>query len=681
MVHRRSSWAHSAIGVADLDAVDPTIRTPCPPVRTLRRLIQLIVGVFLAHQASIAVAAGDRAWIEDREIQGLDSKPFDGVIKLTKFTDGQRQGDPLYIRVSSGKLECHVPATDQGSYYLAVYYQADSVIRSEIWHTPDWPYPQRIRDLRAEAEPTLLSRPPMAGDVGAPTIPISSVIGLDVELGARALKGPGYAAGRVAMTNGGGALESVIGSPADCVRVDGSSGPCGSTSDSGDLSRTPLFGDLAGTIGNASVTKIQNRPVAPAVPSDGQALIWDASVGTWTPKTTVAAAPPASLGGDLGGSLAAATVTGLQDHRVRRVEPKDGQALAFSASDGSWGPVTLAPNPFSLVRSSNSVLTLGTECSQAVPCKGRIGNNVFTLPTPISVSIDPTSGTGEADFYLDSSGIIGVSYTFAALSCSPTNFCAATKVSSFFWPDGSIPLWAWTVTNGVWESRGIDVRAYLSGSPRILPGSGLLTVQYGATILIAADPNTQPQIWQTQATLDFGTIHTSSCTPAQIVPLAGALPGEPIVPGWPGTLPTGVLGQMKVSGFNQVSVNLCNLSGADQSPGALIYQAAVLRQFSYLPLTSTRDQGLHLEDTRPLTIQVPTGPDEAAEGVDYCYVRNNMPEACSDVQLRSCTSGCKITLQVPSGSSLKYRIRRASRTRGRTHSGWFVAPTAATAVE
>jgi hypothetical protein len=49
------------------------------------------------------------------------------------------------------------------------------------------------------------------------------------DLGARPLKGPGYAAGRVAYVNPTGAIETVTGTPTDCVRVDGSSGPCGGT--------------------------------------------------------------------------------------------------------------------------------------------------------------------------------------------------------------------------------------------------------------------------------------------------------------------------------------------------------------------------------------------------------------------------------------------------------------------
>src|SRR5262249_4436764 len=55
----------------------------------------------------------------------------------------------------------------------------------------------------------------------------SDVVGLISDLGARPLKGPAYAVGRVAWVNAVGSLETVVGSPSDCVRVDGTSGPCG----------------------------------------------------------------------------------------------------------------------------------------------------------------------------------------------------------------------------------------------------------------------------------------------------------------------------------------------------------------------------------------------------------------------------------------------------------------------
>jgi len=55
----------------------------------------------------------------------------------------------------------------------------------------------------------------------------SDVVGLVADLSARPLKGAAMAAGRVAFVNALGSLDSVTGNASDCVRVDGSSGPCG----------------------------------------------------------------------------------------------------------------------------------------------------------------------------------------------------------------------------------------------------------------------------------------------------------------------------------------------------------------------------------------------------------------------------------------------------------------------
>jgi len=84
--------------------------------------------------------------------------------------------------------------------------------------------PLRIRDVRVAAAN------PAGGDItgsGGTLGQESDIVGLVADLAARPLKGSGFSAGRVAMINGLGALDAVVGNAGDCVRVDGSSGPCG----------------------------------------------------------------------------------------------------------------------------------------------------------------------------------------------------------------------------------------------------------------------------------------------------------------------------------------------------------------------------------------------------------------------------------------------------------------------
>jgi hypothetical protein len=106
--------------------------------------------------------------------------------------------------------------------YYSVVYNSDGRVRfQETWAVPSSSQPLRVRDVRIAT----------VGAAGAATggTPVmqSDVVGLISDLGARPLKGPAYSAGRVAWVNATGSLETVTGSPADCVRVDGSSGPCG----------------------------------------------------------------------------------------------------------------------------------------------------------------------------------------------------------------------------------------------------------------------------------------------------------------------------------------------------------------------------------------------------------------------------------------------------------------------
>lgn len=59
------------------------------------------------------------------------------------------------------------------------------------------------------------------------TINIGNVIGLANELTLRPVKGAAFTTGAVAFINSQGQIDAVVGASSDCVKVDGSSGPCG----------------------------------------------------------------------------------------------------------------------------------------------------------------------------------------------------------------------------------------------------------------------------------------------------------------------------------------------------------------------------------------------------------------------------------------------------------------------
>jgi hypothetical protein len=128
----------------------------------------------------------------------------------------------LTVRVVEGGLHVQlVPNAGAGpNAYYTVRYNSDGKVQfQETWAVPQSPTPLRVREVRVSSPPT-----PQAPSTA---IQENDVVGLLADLVTRPLKGAGYAPGRIAFIDGAGLLESVTGNPADCVHVDGSSGPCG----------------------------------------------------------------------------------------------------------------------------------------------------------------------------------------------------------------------------------------------------------------------------------------------------------------------------------------------------------------------------------------------------------------------------------------------------------------------
>ena len=164
-----------------------------------------------------------------------DGTPFNGTLTIS-WTSFEAIDTSVIaqqattVTVVNGNLQVQlVPTTTAtpAAFYTVVY-NSDGLIQfQETWAVPSSLLPLRIRDVRIAATGGA------TGQVDAvATVQESDIIGLTADLGARPLKGPGYAAGRVAFVNPNGAVETVTGSATDCVRVDGSTGPCGGTQSS-----------------------------------------------------------------------------------------------------------------------------------------------------------------------------------------------------------------------------------------------------------------------------------------------------------------------------------------------------------------------------------------------------------------------------------------------------------------
>lgn len=104
--------------------------------------------------------------------------------------------------------------------YYTVKYSSDGRIQfEETWAVPASTRPVRLREVRRVAMAPI--------EEGALPLDQSQVLGLTEDLAARPVRGPGFTPGRAAVIGSTGALEAAMGDPSDCVRVDGTAGPCG----------------------------------------------------------------------------------------------------------------------------------------------------------------------------------------------------------------------------------------------------------------------------------------------------------------------------------------------------------------------------------------------------------------------------------------------------------------------
>lgn len=160
-----------------------------------------------------------------------DGTPFHGTLTIswTSFEAIDRSAieqQSTTVTVVNGNLQVQlVPTTTAtpAASYTVVYNSDGRVQFQETWAVPSSVVPLRVRDVR------VASTDASGAETLTPTTQEADIVGLVSDLGARPLKGPGYASGRVAYVNPTGAIETVTGTATECVHVDGTSGPCGGT--------------------------------------------------------------------------------------------------------------------------------------------------------------------------------------------------------------------------------------------------------------------------------------------------------------------------------------------------------------------------------------------------------------------------------------------------------------------
>jgi hypothetical protein len=163
------------------------------------------------------------------------------------------------VQVTAGLLYVQlVPTTnaDTAAVYTVQYTSLGVTQFSEAWAvSPPSTLPFRVRDVRL-APGTVSGSAPAAVTV----ITIGDITGLQTALNVRPAIGTGFTISRSAVIDATGAIDGAAGNLSDCLHVDGTSGPCSSTSTTFIDSEVP-----AGTVNGSNTAFIlANVPNPPA---------------------------------------------------------------------------------------------------------------------------------------------------------------------------------------------------------------------------------------------------------------------------------------------------------------------------------------------------------------------------------------------------------------------------------
>ncbi len=207
--------------------------------------------------AAAGIAAGQPALTTIQDIlYRADGTRFTGTlfIDYNSFEGGDTSNIAtahLTLPIVNGVLKVSLAPTttaSAGAQYNITYNSQGRNQFTEVWAVPPSTLVLRVRDVRV-SQGTVVGPPPVTTSVQ-----ISDVTGLVNQLAIRPQTGVGFTAGRAAVINSSGQIDGATGNLSDCVRVDGSSGPCGGGGGGGVL---PLFADSevpAGSINGANTT-------------------------------------------------------------------------------------------------------------------------------------------------------------------------------------------------------------------------------------------------------------------------------------------------------------------------------------------------------------------------------------------------------------------------------------------
>ena len=188
-----------------------------------------IMGIVLTFFfAVVASAAPQKTAIRDI-LYRADGALFEGTAQIEwkafRAADGTEiPQNRINLRISRGSVSVDlVPSTNaiQSVYYTVRFDAEGRGTTVEYWSVPPAAASLRLKDVRTHA----VQSGPLTT---APTlVPMQSVSGLRTELDLRPQRGATWMSGRVAVIGQSGGLESALGDADSCLRIDGTTTPCG----------------------------------------------------------------------------------------------------------------------------------------------------------------------------------------------------------------------------------------------------------------------------------------------------------------------------------------------------------------------------------------------------------------------------------------------------------------------
>jgi len=204
-------------------------------MRCLKWWTCLVHLTFLFLVPDLVIAAPALTTVQDT-LYKADGTRFNGVayIEWNSFQASDSSAvatSSVVVPIVDGSLRVRLVPTSNasaGAHYFVRYHSDGKVQFTETWNVIPSATPVTLAAVRIPNGTATggSSQPPAS-------LSIPDIAGLPEELAARPVKGFAYSVDRILKSGSTGALESVQGNLDDCIRVNGTTGPCGSGSGGG----------------------------------------------------------------------------------------------------------------------------------------------------------------------------------------------------------------------------------------------------------------------------------------------------------------------------------------------------------------------------------------------------------------------------------------------------------------